>query len=55
MWFDPFVNHFMLTATALTLEQRHKAPWPTAAEAPTRRPRRTPRAAAKAASRKTTR
>ncbi len=56
MWFDPFVHHFMMTATtALTLEARQKAqPVGLPAETP-RRERRAARPTAKARTRKATR
>ena len=56
MWFDPFANHFAMTAAAaLTLETRHKThPVGLPAEKTPRRERRTVRSAAKA-TRKATR
>ncbi|NPA30561.1 MAG: hypothetical protein GXO37_01010 [Chloroflexi bacterium] len=56
MWFDPFVNHFIMTAaTTLSLEMRQKSqPVGLPAEETPRRERRAVRSAAKA-TRKATR
>jgi len=57
MWFDPFANHFAMTAAAaLTLETRHKAqPVGLPVEEMPRQERRTGRSASKNQTRKATR